>query len=277
MHATQPIAVEHGVMSFNEHSEEASHAEHVLSLVLDGSARIRHGDDITLGAGVVTLVPAGMPHRLLSANNLEAWWLGFCAGCLDIDETHPLMSPFKRVRSGMPPMIAIEPARRARLLSLFADLREECQRNTPETGIVTRCLLLLILAEINRAMRTDSPNAAPPADSLTTRALEYIQGHCLEKISLQDVAAAVHRTPAHVAAAVKKSTGFSVGEWITRNKLQAASLKLAHTGESVDKIAGSVGWGDVTHFIRQFKKHYGSTPAAWRKQVRVNHRTKETV
>ncbi|WP_431687203.1 helix-turn-helix domain-containing protein [Hahella sp. NBU794] len=277
MHATQPIAVEHGVMSFNEHSEEASHAEHVLSLILDGSARIRHGDDITLGAGVVTLVPAGMPHRLLSANNLEAWWLGFCAGCLDIDETHPLMSSFKRVRSGMPPMITVDPARRERLLSLFADLREECQRNTPETSIVTRCLLLLILSEVNRAMRTDAPSAAPLTDNLTTRALEYIQSHCLEKISLQDVAAAVHRTPAHVAAAVKKSTGFSVGEWITRNKLQAASLKLAHTGESVEKIAVSVGWGDVTHFIRQFKKHYGSTPAAWRKQVRANHRTEAAV
>jgi AraC family transcriptional regulator, arabinose operon regulatory protein len=31
-------------------------------------------------------------------------------------------------------------------------------------------------------------------------------------------------------------------------------------------IVEELGWNDTTHFIRQFKKAYGDTPAAWRKK-----------
>jgi AraC-like DNA-binding protein len=85
------------------------------------------------------------------------------------------------------------------------------------------------------------------------------------------VAAEVHRTPTHVAATIKAATGYSVGQWISAGRVAEAAARLAHTDESIDQITTRVGWQDTTHFIRQFRKAYGSTPAAWRRLHRARH------
>jgi len=118
-------------------------------------------------------------------------------------------------------------------------------------------------------MRADSITYA--AGSLVADALEFIQKHCLSAMSLKDVAANVHRTPAHVATTVKKVTGYSVGEWIRSGRVAEAAARLVHTDDSLDEIASHVGWQDKTHFIRQFRKSHGTTPAAWRRQHRAKH------
>ena len=37
-----------------------------------------------------------------------------------------------------------------------------------------------------------------------------------------------------------------------------------HSSERVDVISEQVGYADVTHFIRLFRRAHGATPAAWR-------------
>jgi AraC-like DNA-binding protein len=44
-----------------------------------------------------------------------------------------------------------------------------------------------------------------------------------------------------------------------------ARRRLRATDERVDAIATRVGYADVTHFIRQFRRAHGMTPSAWRK------------
>jgi AraC family transcriptional activator of pobA len=156
------------------------------------------------------------------------------------------------------------------VLQLYRDLAEEGQCGAAESPDLTRALLLLLLGEVERAMPGADRPAAP--GTLVSKALEFIQSRCLEPISLRDVAAAVYRTPAHVTATVKKETGYSVGQWISASRVAEAVARLAHTGDPLDAIAEHVGWKDKTHFIRQFRKAYGVTPAAWRRQHRSRHR-----
>ena len=80
----------------------------------------------------------------------------------------------------------------------------------------------------------------------------------------------------HVADTVKRETGFSVGEWLTAGRVAEAAARLTHTDESLDTVAERVGWRDKTHFIRQFKKAHGVTPAAFRRAKRAAHMTPPT-
>lgn len=250
---------------------ETSHTEHGLTFLVDGWFRIDHGGLVQAEAGTITLVPAGVPHRALEGADMEYWLLGFCAPCVGLDETQLLMAPFRRIRQGAVPVITVARSRRRRVLRLFRELYEELERGAPESAQLARALLLLILGEVRRAM-PGHPVPASATGSLVGAALEIIQRRCLEPISLRDVAAAVHRTPAHVAAEVKRATGYSVGQWLNAGRVAEAAARLVHTDDSLDAIANHVGWRDKTHFIRQFRKAYGVTPAAWRRQQQQRHR-----
>ena len=167
------------------------------------------------------------------------------------------------------PVLTVHESRRGRVESLYRELREEQARATPETRELVRSLVLLLLGEARRAM-PGAPTRSTQG-SLVADALEIVQRRCLEPISLRDVAAAVHRTPSHVANTVKARTGYSVGQWIRAGRAAEAAARLAHTDDPLDTIAERVGWSDKTHFIRQFKKTYGVTPAAWRRAHRASH------
>jgi len=264
MHETLAVIEPHG---------EATHTDHGLVYVAGGWERMVHGEPITLTEGSLTIMPAGVPHRSLDGRDLEFWLVGFCAVCQRLDESQLLMRPFRRVRRGALPIVTIAKRRRRRVVRLFKELQEELGRDAPEAPELAHSLLLLLLGEVTRAM--PGAEAPAPEGSLVAAALEFIQRRCLEPISLRDVAAAVHRTPAHVAAMVKRETGHSVGAWITAGRVGEAAVRLTHTDDPVDQIARTVGWQDTTHFIRQFRKAHGQTPAAWRREQRESHSAPE--
>lgn len=244
------------------------HTEHALAYVADGRVPLE-GGRVEAPAGAVVVLPAGVPGPTLGAAEAVLWVVRFCSTCLRLDEDLVLMSPFRRVRHGATPVVPIAEWRRARVVQRFHDLHEESERGAPESLELARSLVLLLLGEVRRA----TPGPLPPADGggLVSEALTYIQQHCFTPISLRHVAAAVHRTPAHVAAVVKKATGHSVGQWIRAGRVAEAAARLAHTDDPIGEVAAHVGWQDKTHFIRMFRRAYGVTPAAWRREHHALH------
>lgn len=249
--------------------EQTTSVQHVLTYLAAGWLHMVHGSEVRVPAGSVTVVPAGVPHRALSGRNVELWQVRFCASCLQLDEGQLLMSPFRAARRGAFPVVAIAESSRPLLVQRLAELAHENDRPTAEAPQLCHALLMLILGEVHRSM--GSLAAEGFQGSLVGDALEFIQRHCFEAVSLKDVAAAVHRSAAHVATSVKSATGYSVGSWILSGRISEAAARLLHTDERIDEIGRRVGWQDETHFIRQFKKQCGVTPATWRRQNRAQH------
>ena len=260
------LVVHHDDATCGPVPEKVTHTEHALAYVVRGAVSIEYAATVEAEAGALVVVPAGVPHRHIRSRDAERWVVGFCATCVELDEEQRLMAPFARVRRGALPVVQVPRGRRARVVRLFRDLAAENERDAPEATELARCTLLLLLGELVRAMPRAPAEA--PSGSFVADALEYIQKNALEPISLRDVAAAVQRTPSHVAATMKAETGFSVGDWITSARLSEATAWLLHTDSSIDEITERVGWRDKTHFIRQFKKTHGETPAAWRRARR---------
>jgi len=267
--APGPIAVVHETRAKLRPHGEVTSVEHVLTYLARGQLRMGHGSSIEIQPGTVTVIPAGVRHSALDGHDVEFWQVRFCASCFQLVESQLLMSPFRAARRGALPVVNIAESRRPLLVHRFGELAHESRNFTPESPQMCRALLLLMLGEVRRSMGKLAIGAR--AGSLAGDALEFIQGHCFAAISLRDVAAAVHRTPAHVATSVKSATGFSVGDWILSARTAEAATCLAHTDDRIEEIGRRVGWRDTTHFIRQFKKVYGLTPSAWRLQNRAQH------
>ena len=200
-------------------------------------------------------MPAGVPHRPLAGENIDYWLLGFSASSFSFDETQAVMQPFFEVRLGATPIILLSSQAQEKIQTWLKLLEQEAEIQTPESNEVQRSLITLILAEVARAIPIEKEDASK--SNLVAKALRYIQQYSLTPISLSDV-----------AAAVKSETGFTVGTWITSSRIAKAAQLLQHTDKAIDQIAPLIGWQDTTHFIRQFRKIYGVTPAVWRKNIR---------
>ncbi len=251
------------VMPEMRHS--VSHGENALLLILRGHIEFEHHRRMQAGAGSLVIVPAGVPHRGLHGRDLDVWSVAFCTSCLGWAEDNRFLQPFLRVRRGALPVVSIPKTRLRPLARACHELSLEAQRTTPETVELLRAHVSIIMGEVLRAMLQGQ---AETSSELVSGALEFIHLHGLEAISLKDVAAAVHRSPAYVTTCVRRATGQSVGAWICAVKVAEAARWLMHTDASLEEITGRVGWQDKTHFIRQFRKAYGQTPAAWRSAQR---------
>jgi AraC family transcriptional regulator, transcriptional activator of pobA len=248
-------------VSFSQNLHGAvSHDYAVLAFYVHGRSRLQLRGTWDVEPGAVLIVPAGEPHRVFAKDGSDFWGVGFCVPCLDADTTAALAAPFERVRHGAAPVVQIPVARRAFLESLFQELSEpEAPGNTP---LVYQSLLTLIVREVTRAAAWVGERGAEAG--LVTESLRFIERHCLEPLTLREVAAAVGRTPSHVTTALKRATGRTAVEWIIAGRMGEARRRLLHSDERVDVIAERVGYADVTHFIRLFRRAHGATPAAWR-------------
>ncbi|MFD2614930.1 AraC family transcriptional regulator [Paenibacillus gansuensis] len=63
---------------------------------------------------------------------------------------------------------------------------------------------------------------------------------------------------------VHRHTGYSLHEYVHRLKISEAKNRLLNTDQSVQDIAGSLGFADVFYFSRLFKKFSGVSPQHFR-------------
>ena len=264
MHNHNPISSGFALID-NVHSEQHSaHEEYVITLMLAGYVTLAGEQSVQIKPGMLTLVPSGMPHALLHGEGMQVHWLSFTANSLRLDEDHDLMLPYARVRRGALPIFKLDDERLNFVIKLFVELQNELENNSSKKVLAS--LVCLILNEANKASNLTHTDVG--SETKVGKALKFIQAHSNEGISLKDVAAALHINDAYLATKVKQSTGYSVGQWITKSRLSQALELLTNTDETIEQIGLRIGWQDVTHFIRQFKKTHGKTPAAWRRAQR---------
>ena len=244
-----------------------SHTEYLITFVNRGQFTFEHRERMEVSDNMFTLIPPGMAHRVTSGSNLDIWWISFCSSCLNLPETLPIMKSFRQVRLGALPVLQLDDDRLPMLNFIVEEMLRLKQQDAIVDLDISRSLLILLLAEIQQCSPITARNKGTSAKVLN--ALDFIQQHFLQPISLKDVAKASHCSPSYLATKMKQETGFSVGEWIVRNRLTFACSQLLHTDIAVAQLGEKLGWGDTTHFIRQFKKAFNQTPAAWRKAAKT--------
>jgi AraC-like DNA-binding protein len=267
-----PIWVErYGSTKYTPGRALATHSYAVIVLITRGQSKVRHAGQQVLSAGDVHVIPPGDPHGAADFEDVDGWALAFHPEAFPSDEGWGSerglrLAPLLRVRSGCHPVLKPSPAQRKRLEGWLKLLEEELHQGERGQQEACAALLRLILVELER-IATPPLVPDPPGLGLARRALTYIEANCLEPLSLARVARALGRSSPHVASVVRQETGRTVGEWILEYRMAEARRRLRGTDERVDIIAERVGYADPTHFIRQFRRLHGVTPAAWRRRV----------
>ena len=109
----------------------------------------------------------------------------------------------------------------------------------------------------------------PEAGNFVARAaIRYIDEHYMEHLSLNDVAENVYVSQWHLSKLINRYTRQSFFDLLNQRRIQRAQEMLADPMFRVSEVAYAVGYADVAHFSRIFKKVTAKTPVEYRASLR---------
>ena len=97
--------------------------------------------------------------------------------------------------------------------------------------------------------------------------LNYIQSN-YHSITLEDMAKQFHLSEPYISKYIKDKSGKTFGEHVTGIRLKRAKSLLKNGNMTVENISYAVGYQNVEHFNRTFKKSFQMTPMKYRNMSR---------
>ena len=126
-----------------------------------------------------------------------------------------------------------------------------------------------------RACRRCKPRAlTSPVADLVRRAAEFLDGHFDDSPSLEDVAAHVKVSPAHLQRTFRRLTGLSPAAYAEAKRMECLRSEL-EAGSSVTDAVYAAGFGSGSRVYEKSNAVLGMTPGAYKKGGRgmVIHHT----
>ena len=102
--------------------------------------------------------------------------------------------------------------------------------------------------------------------SISAELLDYIRRHCHEPLTLQSLSARCFYNPSYFSRTFKQYTGQTLTAFIRTARIEQAAELLRETEHTVGDIYQAVGYHDKTKFFRDFKRIYGLSPMAYRRE-----------
>ncbi|MDD6587981.1 MAG: AraC family transcriptional regulator [Anaerobutyricum hallii] len=142
---------------------------------------------------------------------------------------------------------------------------QDTDRNRELSVSIQLQKLWLLLLE-NLTIISSDNKAAVISRTRLQLMMQYIHTHYSENISLEDIAG---------SAAIGKSTALHLFQdnikmtpvnYLIKYRLKQAAILLSGTAKKITVISSTIGFNNVDHFCRSFKKIYGITPTDYRKQ-----------
>jgi two-component system response regulator YesN len=94
--------------------------------------------------------------------------------------------------------------------------------------------------------------------------IQYLLDNFQQELTIEFLAGQVYLSPNYLSNLFKKETGKTILQFLTEIRIGKSKELLANSYESVQEIAGRVGYSDSRHFSKIFRKAVGKTPTAFR-------------
>jgi AraC-like DNA-binding protein len=153
-------------------------------------------------------------------------------------------------------------------LMVLGELAERAATGETQLGVDEAALLFTRRFIELSSGRSQTPSSVAERDR--RRAVDaalWLAEHSQGAASLEAVAAQVGLSPFHFLRVFRKVLGVTPHQYLVRARLRHAARLLA-SDRAVTDIAYAVGFGDLSNFVRSFRRAAGVSPRAFRKLSR---------
>ena len=99
------------------------------------------------------------------------------------------------------------------------------------------------------------------------RIARYIEKHCDEPVSLQDMGKEFHMSPKYFSAYFQKHFARNFSDYLMAVRVERAKKLLAETDGDMELVAQQSGFSSSSYFIRVFRQASQMTPGQYRKKM----------
>lgn len=130
---------------------------------------------------------------------------------------------------------------------------------SPATNLFIDGAYLQLVAQMLMAggRTTAEASTAAIGDARLARAIDFIETHIAELLTIGALASVAGMSPSHFSRSFKAATGESVWGHVQRRRLERAYDMRTLTSAPVAVIAHHCGFADASHLGRAFKARYG--------------------
>jgi len=151
-------------------------------------------------------------------------------------------------------------------------LQEQAERtaaaalDSMQGGYCMRSGQLAVLLGILKAEET--PRTIITLHPGVRRAIQYLQEHFRDRVSLTAVAARSHLSRSRLTHLFKQQTGQNVTAYLAALRIHHAKELLRQEGMSIAEVSEDVGFSDAGRFTKVFRRLEGVAPSLYRQKKR---------
>ena len=252
------------------------HSHDIAELILCyGEGGYLRGKDhnIDFKVGRTLLIPPGVQHQVVVADNMQAEIKIFCMSHSDMKY---FLSPVQMITvrrlfsMGISVADAENPS--SNLLHLGDQVSEGINQPSLSTQQLNWSLVSLILALHSSRYRLEASqiklsNRKNKYQSKMQQVASWIEKHLHENLGLDQAAAKFGLSRSLFSREFHRHTGMSFVEHCNTRRVEKAALVLSTTHQNITEVAFGSGFSNLSHFHRQFKANYGLTPGAFRRKM----------
>lgn len=228
---------------FHEYSE-------IVLFISGESQLISKNVQMKLPQGSLVLIPREKFHQFLVGDNYKRCIIGFS-----------LKGELGALADQVMQDVRVLPSPPKYILSLIDQLIRATEHGFEKTleAMLLNSVITGILFELKMSAKNLIDQNTTASD-VTLRALEYIDEHYADEISLESIARLLNVSVSMLSHKFKGELGISVYRYITKKRLSMVR-QLLERGKPLGHAAQACGFKDYSGFYRLYKSQYGYCPS----------------
>ena len=128
---------------------------------------------------------------------------------------------------------------------------------------LSSCLKFIIISLAKLAELTETDEKKKNYETVR-KVIQYIENNYHLEMTNEMIGDYFHFNPSYLNRIFKENTGDTLHNFLVRYRINLAMDLLHTTNLPINEVASIVGFSDIPHFIKSFKKSTGKTPGEYR-------------